>query len=297
MNSSPSVFAPKDLVVRDEGLNRLHRIRPGAARELVWSVEVPPGRDLQLVGGGQVLVGTDKGYELHDLETGVKTRELTSLPGALAARRLADGTTLVSGTEWQGNPGITFMVLDPSDRVLRRVNYPAFPYVRLVRPTAAGTRLFASNRTILEGDSEGRIVWQATLHTELKEPHAWKAFRLPNGQTLVSGGYAGNLQYLNADGSLARSMTPEAASEPFFLCDYQMLPGGFLVVVNWSGHGPGNGNKGHQLLAFDPAGRQVWHWRQDPGFVSALQGVLVLDGLDVKKLHVESPAGPLTPLG
>jgi hypothetical protein len=41
-----------------------------------------------------------------------------------------------------------------------------------------------------------------------------------------------------------------------------------------------------QLLEFDAAGHLVWQW-SDSSRISSLQGVLVLDGLDLEKLHDE----------
>ena len=291
-----SAAHPRDVIVRDEGLCRLSRLDLGFAQPRVWSVEVPPGRDLQLIGSNRVLIGTERGFQEHDLATGAKVAEEMGYPGTLAARRFPDGITVLSGTEWQGNKGITLVELEHSGKIRRHINYPDHPYVRLVRRTATGNYLFTSNRTILEGDREGRIQWQATLHTQLAEPHAWKALRLPSGDTLIAGGYAGSMQIIRSDGSLARSFSAGSAENPFFFCDYQVLPNGHVVVVNWQGHGTDHGAKGRQLLEFNKQGELVWHWQQDASLVSSLQALLVLDGLDTGRLHCEGPEGWLMPV-
>jgi hypothetical protein len=43
------------------------------------------------------------------------------------------------------------------------------------------------------------------------------------------------------------------------------------------------------LLEYDTTGKLIWSWKQDAAFVSSLQHVIVLDGLDFEKLYVESP--------
>jgi hypothetical protein len=51
----------------------------------------------------------------------------------------------------------------------------------------------------------------------------------------------------------------------------------------------GLGDKGLQVLEYDSSGKLIWSWKQDASFVSSLQHLIVLDGLDVEKLQVESP--------
>ena len=41
------------------------------------------------------------------------------------------------------------------------------------------------------------------------------------------------------------------------------------------------------MLEFDPTGKLVWFWKQDPTIFSSIQGVQALDGKDPKYLHVE----------
>jgi hypothetical protein len=67
---------------------------------------------------------------------------------------------------------------------------------------------------------------------------------------------------------------------------FQLLPNGDVVVANWHGHLGGHNYEGEQIVEYDPKGAIVWHWG-DQAFVSSLQGVLVLDGLDTALLHDE----------
>src|SRR5688572_19478010 len=77
------------LLLRDEGMSRLSFLdQQDAVR---WQVDVPPGRDLQLVGKSRVLLGTANGYEERSVVTGEKIEEVTAWPGTIAARRLVNG--------------------------------------------------------------------------------------------------------------------------------------------------------------------------------------------------------------
>jgi hypothetical protein len=82
----------------------------------------------------------------------------------------------------------------------------------------------------------------------------------------------------------AADVPPEV--HPYFYATFQLLPDGDVVVANWQGHGTGRNYSGVQILEFDPKGAIVWQW-SDRAFVSSLQAVLVLDGLDTALLHDE----------
>ena len=55
------------------------------------------------------------------------------------------------------------------------------------------------------------------------------------------------------------------------------------------------GAKGTQLLEYSPAGELMWSWKQDAAKFSSIQGVLVLDGLDLNRLYIEDQNGVLAP--
>jgi hypothetical protein len=57
-------------------------------------------------------------------------------------------------------------------------------------------------------------------------------------------------------------------------------------VANWQGHKAGHNNSGRQIVEFNQASEIVWSW-SDRAFVSSVQAVLVLDGLDTNNLHDE----------
>lgn len=287
-------YNARKLLLRDEGLSQLSYIdiaNPNAN----WFVPVPAGRDIQLVGSGRVLIGTGNGYEEREIATGNKVYELTSFPGTITARRLRNGNTLLAGINWQGKQGIVLVEVDKSSNIQRTIAYIGFDYVRLIRETVSGSFLITADEIVFEGNAKGDIIWKATV-TGLPKPHAWQALRLANGQTVVSSGYAKNLQIFGADGKLLDTITGPAEVRPNFYAGFQILSNGNYVVTNWQGHGSKFGASGTQLLEYSPKGKLVWLWKQDPAKFSSLQGVIVLDGLDVTRLHAEDADGRLAPV-
>lgn len=293
-SQQPREHSKRRLLLRDEGLSQLSYINladPGTN----WFVKVPTGRDIQLVGSGKVMIGTGNGYEVYDIKTGKKTKEITTFPGTVSARRLRNGNTMLVGSDWQGKQGIVLVEIDKEGKVIRQIVYPAHTYLRLIRETVKGNFLVTADELIFEGNPKGEIVWKATL-SGIEKPHAWQAVRLGNGQTIVSTGYDKNFQVFAADGKLIDSITGPANVNPVFYAGFQVLANGNYVVTNWQGHGPSFGGSGVQLLEYSPKGTLVWSWKQDPEKFSSIQGVIVLDGLNLDKLHVEDAKGKLSPV-
>lgn len=292
--TTPVNYDTRRLLLRDEGLTQLCYVdiaNPAAN----WYLPVPAGRDLQLVGNGRVLIGTGTGYEEREIASGKKLFELTAFTGTIAARRLRNGNTLLSGINWQGKKGIVLVEIDPSGNIKRTINYIGYNYVRLVRETASGNFLITSDNIVFEGNDAGAIIWKANI-AGVAKPHAWQALRLANGQTVVSTGYSKNLQIFSADQKLIDSISGPAEVHPEFYSGFQILANGNYVVANWQGHGPKFGATGTQILEYTPAGKLAWSWKQDATKFSSIQGVLVLDGLDLNYLHVEDARGVLVPV-
>ena len=287
----------RKLLLHDEGLFHLTYVDLGNPTPLRWSVTVPDGNDMQLVGAGRVMMGTGNGYEEHDVATGAKVAELTTFPGTLSAHRLRTRNTLLAGVNWQGAQGIVLVEVNAAGAIQRTIVYRGFTYVRLVRETPQGTFLVTSNHTVFEGQADGTILWQTVLASTpvLTNMNAWKALRLASGETLVSTGYGASFQILGADHSVRQTITGPVSVAPYFFGNFEVLPSGNFIVANWEGHGAGSGNKGHQLLELNPRGTLVWSWKQDPAYVSSIQDVIVLDGLDVSRLYVEDTTGMLVP--
>ena len=289
---SSDSYPSRQLLLRDEGLSKLNYIDL-AHPEKNYFVAIPPGRDLQLVGQGRVMIGTGKGYEEREIKTGEKVAELTAFDGTIAARRLRNGHTMLVGLNWQGKKGIVLLELDENHAVQRTITYPDFTYARLIRETVDGNFLITSNDQVFEGRPDGTIVWQAQLTRQAKAQHAWQAQRLKNGHTLVSCGYSTNFQRFDRKGKFVDSISGPPIVNPHFFAGFQILKNGNWIVANWQGHGPEHGSSGTQVLEYTPAGKLVWSWKQDAERQSSIQGVLVLDGLDLTRLHVEDANGRL----
>jgi hypothetical protein len=287
-------YSNRRFILRDEGLSQLAYIDL-ANTNSNWYVAVPPGRDLQLVGNGRVLIGTGTGYEEREIATGKKVFEQTSYPGTLSARRLRNGNTLLAGLDWQGKKGIVLFEVDNSGIIKDMLSFPEFNYVRLVRETSSGTFLITAGTSVFEADKKGVILWRAKI-AGVEKPNAWQALRVSKGQTIVSSGYSKNFQVFSKDGSLQSTITGPDNVHPNFYAGFQILSNGNYVVTNWQGHGPKFGASGVQLLEYSPGGKLVWSWKQDPEKFSSLQGVIVLNGLDINRMHVENSAGVLTPV-
>jgi hypothetical protein len=275
----------RKLLLRDEGNGAVHYVDLANAANN-WHQSVPTGRDLQLIGGGNFLIGTDDGYQERRLADGGVVKDVNAYPGTLAAHRLQSGNTLLSGVAFHGGEGIELVELTPEGGVARTIEY-AGDYVRLIRESRQGRFLLTANTRVFEGDAQGNVLWQVTVQGS-DMPHAWEALPRPGGDVLISAGYGASLQIFGADEQLKQTITGGDGVMPNFFADVQVMPSGNYVVINWQGHGVGLGDTGLQLLEYSPEGDLVWFWKQDASFVSSLHSVIVLDGLDLEKLHVES---------
>jgi hypothetical protein len=276
-----------DFLALDEGRgNLLHIDEARPERDWLVPLRHPEARDLQLVGAGRVLVGHHLGYSEFEIATGRVLKEVTSFAGVTSARRLRNGNTKLAGVGLGGAPGVALLELDPAGAVVQKRQLPG-DYVRLVRQTAAGEFLMMCNTCIRETGPDGTVRRELVVDGFL---HAWKAVRRPNGHTIASAGYGAFMVELGPSGEMirrfgAKADLPEAVN-PFFYAMFQLLPNDHLVVANWQGHGADHGASGVQLLEFNERGAAVWQWSRAE-LVSSLQGVLVLDNLDVGVLHDE----------
>jgi hypothetical protein len=294
MNQAPQMIRHHFIAI-DEGLaNLLHVNENDPSQDWVVPIGHPQARDMQLIGGGRLLIGHHHGWSEFDLATGGVLAACTAYEGVTAVRRQPDGHTIVAGVDIAGAEGVVTLELDETGAEIHRAIYPG-DYVRLIRQTGQGTFLMSCNDRIREGDRDGNYLREYPVDGFY---HAWKSLRLPDGNLLVSAGYGGFMVELDPAGDVIRKFggkdqVPEAVN-PFFYAMFQLLPDGHVVLANWQGHGEGFGGSGVQLLEFDTAGEIVWQW-SDSSRISSLQGVLVLDGLDTSLLHDERD-GILKPL-
>ncbi|MEY4545619.1 MAG: hypothetical protein RL685_1814 [Pseudomonadota bacterium] len=289
-----------DFLAIDEGLGQLlHIDERHPERNWIVPTGHAQARDLQLIGGGRVLVGHDRGYSEFEIATGKVLRKVSTYGGVTSVRRRANGNTLLAGVGLAGvglagEPRVAVLELDEQGTLQGQTAFPA-TYLRLLRETAGGTWLMMNGSLLTEGDRSGRLIHEWSVPGFR---HAWKAVRLPDGRTLASAGYGAFLVELDASGHVVRKFATKeqlpAAVKPNFYATFQLLPNGHIVVANWQGHGPGHGASGVQLFELDEQANLVWQWSESQ-LISSLQGVLVLDGLDTSLLHDERE-GILAPL-
>jgi hypothetical protein len=284
-----------EFIAIDEGhATLLHIDERDPSKSWLVPIGQPAARDMQLVGGNKILIGHHRGYTEFDIRLGRVAKEFKALEGVTAVRRQPNGHTIIAGVDLPGTKGVVVLELDDNDREINRVVFPG-DYVRLIRQTNTGTYLMSCNDRIREGSRDGKYLRGFPVEGFY---HAWKSLRLPNGNLIVTAGYGAFVVELDAAGQILRKFggteqVPEKV-RPFFYAMFQLLPNGNIVLANWQGHGPGFGSSGVQLLEFNSAGEIVWSWSK-ADLISSLQGVLVLDGLDISRLHDERN-GVMAPL-
>jgi hypothetical protein len=280
---------PRELIVYDDSNGRLLYLN-SANPSVNWASNSGPGRDVQLVGNGRVMLGKADGWDEYRVSDGVMVSGQHGFPGTDDTYRLADGNTMlasVSGTS------ILLKMVNGSGQAQTTITYPGFSYVRMVRPTVAGTYIVTADTVVFEGNAQGKILWQVS---PAGAKHVWKAVRLANGNTAISTGYGATLVIYDSAGKLVQTIggaaQPNAAQiAPWFYTDFQVMPnGGFFVVNSQADRTMDNSV---QLLEYDTSGALVWQQKQPTG-VRTLEEAIVIDGLDTTKLYVE-PQGQLVP--
>ena len=305
------VAEPRELLVGDEGNSALHYL-DSAFPDRNWTY-CGPGRDLQLIGKNRVLRSHPQGYvELELDRRGSVSREanIPGLPGAIeSARRLANGNTVILGN---GAGGVFLWEVAPDNSVIanHRLFCDGIDKARLVRQTETGSFLFCS-------ETEGRSViheaaWTTGARALFEVPSdvaadsMVKAVRISADVVTVSTGYAATLlrvdtaqkKILQVLGGKSQQTSPEFTRplSPFFFSGYQMFANGDYLISNWQGHSAAKNAQGYQLLRYSGEGDLLWSFDQTAyPFMSSLNNVIALDGLNTGRLHDE-PRGILVPI-
>ena len=269
-----------EFIAIDEGKQNLLRVNTsGSIRWIVDLTDYPTARALQRISTDQVLVGYDKGYFIADIRDGRILHSCNRWNEVTSAHRTDDGRTLLTGLNLGGRPGVWMVTLDGEDHIVTSVRRRG-DYVRLMRPTAEGTYLLCMNDRILEAGPDLKVRRRFRAKGFL---HAWMARRLEDGTTLVSAGYGAFMALFSSRGKPIRTfggtgrVPPEV--KPFFYAGFALVgesedSAGNILVANWQGHGPDNGEKGRQLLLFGPDGEYKESW-SFPETISSLQGLLL----------------------
>jgi hypothetical protein len=281
---------PRELILYDDSNGRILYIN-NANPAANWTTNSGMGRDLQLVGGGRVMLGKFDGWDEYQLSDGTQVGAgQHGFPGTLDSYRLTNGNTMLASLTG-GN--IVLTMVDPSGQMQGQITYPGFSFVGMVRPTAAGTYLVGADTVVFEGNDQGAIVWSVN---PAGASHAWKALRLANGNTVISTGYGASLEIYDDAKNLLQTIggpnQPNASQiAPWFYADFHVMPDGSYFVVN--SQADRSMNSSVQLLEYGTAGTLVWQQMQPPNVRTFEEGI-VLDGLDTSKLNVE-PEGMQVP--
>jgi hypothetical protein len=287
----------RKMLLRDEGDPHLVMIDLAATPIMQWKTVAggPWARAAQLIGNNQILGGRNDGYEVFDYKTGAISKTVKNFGNTQSAYRLATGETMLT----RSGTNLTF--LDKNDQMVRQISYPGYGYVRVARPTRKGTFLVPSDTTLFEGDATGKVLWTAKGS---EWGHIWEPLMLgppvgggmwKDGDVLICTAFGSSCDVVGFDGTNhkvgfrfgTKKMTDAATVRPNFFSEFEILPNGNIFCSNWQGHGGGNGGNGIQVLEFDPTGKVVWFWKQDPTIFSSIQGVQVMDGKDPKCLHAQ----------
>jgi hypothetical protein len=256
-----------------------------------WTLKTPEKhRDMQLIGGGKLLVNTDSGYREYDLQTHKETKhvKLDLLRGSNSVQRLADGRTIVGCNQ---DNGITFHVLDAADQPVTTCAFPQINSLRLFRLSPRGTLLFGAmdgnDSKAIEANLQGQILRSVTLP---EARHNYQVLERPDKNLLMANGYGAAIEEVDANNKVVRKLGGKPGPPGllmYFFAGMQVFKNGNIVVSNWTGHGPQDSTKAPQLLEFDPAGKIIWQWH-DAQRAGSIHGVIVLDNLDPNVLNTDS---------
>lgn len=203
-------------------------------------------------------------YDAGQTESGAKVE-------IHAFRRLENGQTMIAES---GTSRILIVNRDGSvaKTIPLQVDRPD-PHrdTRLVRPTAVGTFLVAheSQKKVCEYDSDGRIVWQYDVGSQV-----YSAVRLDNGNTLIGTGDGHRVIEVTPAGEIAWELksTDLEGVELAWITMVDRLPNGNTWVVNCHA-GPDQ----PQLLEVTPDKHVVWSFRDFERFGNSLPVAFPLD--------------------
>src|SRR5450432_3801789 len=244
----------KEFILYEDSVGKLYYVN-NTTPDSNWIANSGTGRDLQLIGGGKVMLGKGDGWDEYMLSNGAKSGGVHGFSGTQTAHRMADGNTILASA---GAGGISLKFVSAAGMMVKQITYAGFNYVRMVRPTKAGTYMVAADTIAFEGNEMGMVLSQATIPGGR---HTWKAMKLASGNIAVTSGYGSTLLLYDSAWKLLVTMggkgQPMAATiRPTFYADFHVMPNGNFFVINSKADSPNENSI--QLLEYSPTGALVW---------------------------------------
>ncbi|MDF7826145.1 hypothetical protein P4B35_19090 [Pontiellaceae bacterium B12227] len=255
-------------LAKDESRAQLHYVDQFDSSN-DWKIQLEKGcRDIRLLESNRVLVSHTDGYAEFDLATRKKVAEVRDprFRKTETVTRLPNGNTILGANK----KGITFFEVKSGGAVVREANFPQFQTMRLMRLSPQGHFLFGANTDhVIEAD------WSGKVYADFQVPGAKHIYwiRKMDSGCRVSTGYGKSIVDVTPDGEVLRTLGGTDAYH-FFSRPFE-LPRGHIVACNWTGHKPGDSERGPQLVEFDAEGNVVWKWH-DPVRAGTIHGVIIL---------------------
>ena len=231
--------------------------------------------DLWLLPEGHILFSTGFGAKEIDAQGNV-CFEYKSLSEIYAVERLKDGNTFIG----ECSTG-KLLTVSPKGEILKSVSILPegkkgnHAFMRNARVLENGNYLVTlyNEKRVAEYDGNGTEVWTCSVPAVIHS-----AARLPNGNTLVACGDKGTpcIQEITPNKTVVWELSnKDLEGDPLkFLCGFQLLPNGNLVISNWVGHG--FFGKAPHLLEVTRDKKVVWKFEDHANF-SAVATIQVID--------------------
>jgi len=230
------------------------------------------GEDSWLLPNGRLLASYSGGVRELDTATGAITWEYKAGPGVEihSCQPLPDGRVLIcecgSKRLFEINRDLTI-----AHEIKLESTQPTHKQFRLARKTAAGTYLVAygSDAVVRELDAEGKTL-QTFVVPPAKNPGVNGGFRLPNGNTLVTGGYGAEVYEFDRDARIIWTLKQSDLPAGFnlhYMGTAQRLANGDTVLSNFQGE--------PDVFEVTPDKRVVWQYRNEK--IGPVSACLVLD--------------------
>jgi len=227
----------------------------------------PKGEDSWLLPDGRLLASYGGGVREFDPATGAITWEYKAAPGVEvhSCQPLPDRRVLIcecgSKRLFEINRDLTI-----AHEIRLASTQPTHHQFRLARKTGTGTYLVAygSDAVVRELDADGRTL-QTFVLPPVRNRGVNGAFRLPNGHTLVTGGYGAEVYEFDSSAQIVWTLKESDLPAGFklhYLGTAQRLPNGNTVISNFLGL--------PEVFEVTPEKRVVWQYHNEKiGPVSA----------------------------